>query len=200
MPVNLTIKCYNKTARSYFESRKKHQLVWQRDFFLKHFSGTKLLDVGCGPGIDANFFEGKGISVTGIDLAQNFISMAKEYSPKSTFLLMDQCKLDFADASFDGVWSCGSFHHVKKSESLNVLRELLRVLKSGAAMYICVQSGKGEKIVQKDYYGGNHKFFAYYSEQEFCQMLRACGFDILYCKVEDTKNHVWINVFAKRSF
>lgn len=63
--------------------------------------GTKLLDVGCGPGRHAHALARRGLEVVGIDISQRFVELASRDSPDGArFERADARRLAF-DAEFD---------------------------------------------------------------------------------------------------
>lgn len=68
-------------------------------------SGSRVLDVGCGPGRHAHALARRGIEVHGVDIAQRFVDLARrEAPPGATFERLDARRLPF-DAEFDAVIS-----------------------------------------------------------------------------------------------
>ena len=67
--------------------------------------GSRLLDVGCGPGRHANSLAERGFQVVGIDISRRFVEIAEERAvPGATFLRADARELAF-DAEFDAIIS-----------------------------------------------------------------------------------------------
>lgn len=63
--------------------------------------GSRVLDVGCGPGRHAHALAQRGITVHGIDISQRFVDLAVEGAPSNaTFERLDARSLAF-DAEFD---------------------------------------------------------------------------------------------------
>ncbi|MFY9484659.1 MAG: class I SAM-dependent methyltransferase [Patescibacteria group bacterium] len=202
-----TIATYDRTADVYAagtvdEVRKTRPMA---EWFIERLGGKKVIEIGCGPGYDAKHFSEHGLALTAIDLSAGFVAMAAKRAPKARVLKMDMRHLKFPPHGFDGIWAMASFLHVPKLEGEKTLRGFKRVLKPGGLLFISVKIGQGEKVISKKRYGGgvrNHggiKFFAYYSERGFKQLLKRCGFTIL--KTAITKNRYedpFINVFAKK--
>ncbi|HYX27559.1 MAG TPA: class I SAM-dependent methyltransferase [Pyrinomonadaceae bacterium] len=95
--------------------------------------GLKVLEIGCGLGTDGAQFARAGADYTGIDLTEAAIELARrrfalEGLP-GEFKISDAERLDFADESFDVVYSHGVLHHTPDIES--AVREIHRVLKPG---------------------------------------------------------------------
>lgn len=65
--------------------------------------GTRLLDVGCGPGGAALLAAGRGARVVGLDAASGSVEVARERIPEGDFRVGDMERLPWPDSSFDAV-------------------------------------------------------------------------------------------------
>lgn len=77
---------------------------------------------------------GHGISVTGIDINNRAIEIAREYAvayPEIKLQVADALQLPFPDQSFDFVLCSKTLHHMKEPEAVAALREMLRVARRG---------------------------------------------------------------------
>jgi SAM-dependent methyltransferase len=64
--------------------------------------GKRLLEVGCGTGHWSKFFSTKGYEITGIDISERMVTIAKNKNiARSSFHVMDGHCMSFADNSFD---------------------------------------------------------------------------------------------------
>ncbi|MEI8027440.1 MAG: bifunctional 2-polyprenyl-6-hydroxyphenol methylase/3-demethylubiquinol 3-O-methyltransferase UbiG [Pseudomonadota bacterium] len=92
---------------------------------------TAILDVGCGAGFLANPLASEGFQVTGIDMSDDSLSVARRFdSTKSVnYLQADAYSLPFADQTFDVVTAMDFLEHVEDPSS--IIREFSRVLKPG---------------------------------------------------------------------
>jgi SAM-dependent methyltransferase len=67
--------------------------------------GTRVLDVGCGPGRHARALGERGVVVHGVDISQRFVELARRDAPEGvTFERLDARALPF-DGEFDAVIS-----------------------------------------------------------------------------------------------
>lgn len=67
-----------------------------------HTEGKRLLEVGCGTGHWSRFFSTRGCEVTGIDISERMVTIAKsKHIVRSSFHVMDGHSIPFADKSFD---------------------------------------------------------------------------------------------------
>ena len=99
----------------------------------KNYAGKQVLEVGCGIGTDLSQFAKNGAIVTGIDLTESAIALAKQrfkvMNLEGTLLVGDAENLPFPDNSFDLVYSFGVLHHTPDTQK--AVDEIHRVLKPG---------------------------------------------------------------------
>src|ERR1700704_713957 len=93
--------------------------------------GLRVLEIGCGMGTDGAQFAQAGAHYAGIDLTEAAIELARKRFELSglegEFRVADAEKLDFADNSFDRVYSHGVLHHTP--DTARAVAEIHRVLK-----------------------------------------------------------------------
>ncbi len=183
-----TIGTYNHFAELYAEKRKELVLWNEIKKFQSLLQGKKILEVGCGPGRDAELFIKNGLDVTGIDLSESFISIASKNVPGARFIAMDVLELDFPKSSFDGVWSCASLIHLKKDDLSIALKNIHSVLKDEGILFVSLKLGVGEKIIMELEFGGNPRFFAYYSKADVKAALEKAEFHVIECYLSNEKN------------
>jgi ubiquinone/menaquinone biosynthesis C-methylase UbiE len=100
---------------------------------LPNLKGKKVLCVGCGSGEEVAMIANNGAeSITGIDISENLIAIAQREFPPHKFYAMDVENLDFADNSFDYIYSSLVFDYFKDWKKL--LGEISRVLKPGGTL------------------------------------------------------------------
>jgi SAM-dependent methyltransferase len=106
---------------------------------------SRLLDLACGFGKHLNFFLKRGLNASGIDIALPYLNFAsnhipKKYMKKSPLVYGDMCSLPYKDESFDAsVCLFNSFGYVPQlieNPHIEILREIRRCLKPGAAFFL----------------------------------------------------------------
>ena len=97
------------------------------------FVGRRVLDVGCGEGLDAKMIGKYATSVVGIDVNAS-ISWKKLENKKLLFKLADAHRLPFKKGVFDGVFIKDVLHHVERPKQ--VLSEIKRVTKKEGRVII----------------------------------------------------------------
>lgn len=100
--------------------------------------GKRVLEIGAGLGTDARTLIGKGGVYTGINVdpaSTEATSQAlRVFSLPGNALRCDATRLDFADGSFDVVYSFGVLHHIPDVAS--AVAEIHRVLKPGGELLV----------------------------------------------------------------
>lgn len=100
-------------------------------------SGSKILDVGCGPGREAAWLSEAGYDVTGLDQSEEMLRWAKKRYPELSFVQGDQEDFEIGER-FDALTCVGStflynFTNEQVQSSLNCFRNHL---KDGGLLYL----------------------------------------------------------------
>ena len=107
---------------------------WVEDVITRHLS-KKVLDVGCGGGLLSNFLAQKGFDVTGVDLSEESLKVARDFDTTNAvdYLTADAYSLPFDANSFDVVCAMDFLEHV--DEPARVIAEVARVLRPNGLFF-----------------------------------------------------------------
>ncbi len=109
-------------------------------FGFDSFGGKKVLEVGCGAGIDSAEFARNGALVTSTDFTERSVQSTKELLEEAhlpvNVVQADATNLQFEDNTFDCVYSFGVLHHIPDIEK--ALSEIKRVLKPGGQTMVMI--------------------------------------------------------------
>lgn len=108
-----------------------------------------VLDVACGTGDMAVSLVERGCTVTGVDISEEMLAIARQKAPIVTFMIADAEHLPFPDASFDAVtcaFGVRNFVHLEQG-----LNEMLRVLKPGGQLVILELATPDSPLVKPFY-------------------------------------------------
>jgi len=127
IPQNIDLDYFNKIR----ERRYKLEPFIKQIAQFEKWQDKKVLEIGCGIGIDRMEFVKNGTDYTGIDVSEKSIELVKEYfslnNQKTNLLLADAENLPFQDNTFDLVYSWGVLHHTP--DILKAIKEIYRLLK-----------------------------------------------------------------------
>jgi len=95
-------------------------------------SNSRLLDLGCGPGLYAEIFCRKGNAVTGIDISRRSINYAKRSASKQ-HLAIKYIHQDYIEENIEGIFDSAvciycDFGALIPSEQINLLKNIHAVL------------------------------------------------------------------------
>ncbi len=103
-------------------------------------AGKRVLDVGCGQGIDLARYAQGGARATGLDLTPRHVELANAHLAAlglpGEAIGGDGEQLPVPDGSFDRVSSTGGLHHTPDMDA--ALREIVRVLAPGGVATVIV--------------------------------------------------------------
>ena len=166
--------------------------------------GAPVLDLGCGAGVPATrWLADRGFDVTGVDLSENQLDLARKLVPEATFLKADMTELDFGSEIFDAVVAFHSIIHVPREEHPALLEKIHRWLRSGGLFLatLTLTDFDGE---DGDWEGwGAPMRWSHYDAQTNVTMLRLAGFDVLYADPRagggtGNAEETWLWVLARK--
>lgn len=105
-------------------------------------SASNLLDIGCGSGLFMKMAGARGALITGIDVSDELLKIARERNPAANFLNQDMEHLPFEQKSFDLVTGFNSFQYA--DDMMNVLQEIKGVMKDDGKLVISIWGSPAE--------------------------------------------------------
>jgi len=151
--------------------------------FMDLRAGMHLLDVGCGIGGPARYFAEHSCRVTGVDLSEEFIRVAKSLTRKvgldqsATFYRTSALELPFDSNTFDGAYEIHVGMNI--ADKTGVFKEVARVLKKNGrfAIFDIMRTAEGALSFPLPWaVNGETSFVA--TPEEYGESLRAAGFKI----------------------
>ncbi len=110
--------------------------------------GARILDVATGTGKQAFAFAKRGYDVSGIDLSEGMLDVARRNNRhgNATFRLADATRLPFRSGSFDVCCISFALHDMPASIQRKVLREMKRVTSLHGKIIVADYSLPGNEI------------------------------------------------------
>jgi len=180
----ITRESYNKIARRWSE-KNGAATIWDeeiKNFFRLLGKKKSILEIGSGCGRDAEIFIKAGYKYTGVDVSSSLLDIARKRVPGTIFLEQSVYELNFpGGVQFDGFWTSATLLHIPKTRIGRVLRKIKKFVKDGGIGFISVKEGVGEKTEtgMTGYGSDDKRFFAYYSKEEFGDILSKNGLEIV---------------------
>jgi len=188
---------YNKIAEDYYSHRNLNKFNNELEEFASLLSDkAHILDVGCGAGIPtAKFLTERGIKVTGIDLSDTMLSLARENVPSAEFIKMDMNELEFNKNTIDGIVSVYALFHVPKEKHFEIFKKFFEILKPDGILLINtgVSESEGTSI-----FFGVPMFWSNFSAKTTLDLVKKAGFSIISEAVLERGGEYQYWIFGKK--
>lgn len=173
-----TQAAYTQIAASYAAATQDRQAVAAHlEMFLRLVPlGSRVLDLGCGPGFDTAVLRQQQRWAIGLDLSWPMMQAGRRHGLAAPCVQGDMCALPLADTAVDGVWACASLLHLPRSLLPTALAELARTLRPRGVLYLSVKTGSGEGWAKRAYEHDAARFFVYWQPETLDPLLTQAGF------------------------
>ena len=181
-PIVVTGLAYEAHAGDYAEARGDRSRVQPS---IQRFASllppsARVLDSGCGPGLDTGSLARCGLRPVALDIAAAMTLLAREHAPGSV-IQGDSRYLPFAPGSFAGVWANLSLLHLPKNQVTGAVAEVARVLCPGGIFFAGLQAG-AEDAVETGRAGSSMaapRFYARHDLEEWIERLTEAEFNVV---------------------
>ena len=129
-------------------------------------AAARILDIGCGPGLHAEYMATRGHKVIGIDPTEAFVQAARSRGIDARLGGFD----DIAEvATYDGIWASFCLLHARRADLPRHIAAMARALTPGGTLFIGMKTGVGER---RDRLG---RFYTYVTDEELTGLVEAVG-------------------------
>ncbi len=161
--------------------------------------GARVLDLGCGNGIDLAWLSKAGFDGEGIDSSSEMVSIAKTIHANSGVEIQEKnfLFLTLPEAELDGVWSNLSLSELAPEVMQRMLAICFKGVKVGGVFGAVLYEGTGSFDEGMD---GPHRKIYLYSEKALCSMFEQTGFQVIKVgrKTDANDPQAKILILAKR--
>jgi len=144
----------------HFSSKKAYPVVDQFISCAQKEKKKIFLDIGCGNGRHAVLFSKSGFKSFGIDLSQEAIVLAKKLAAsenvKINYTVGDVLHLPYRNDQFDVVLDSGCFHHLRKYQWSEYVKNVKNVLKKNGLFFLICFSIHSDGNIPR-FWNGDHK-------------------------------------------
>ena len=157
-------------------------------------TGGTALEVGSGPGWDADFVESQGVTVRRTDITAAFIDLQAERGKQVETLDVISDELG---GPYDGVMALAVLHHVNRGRIPALLRRVAEALHPGGVFLVAIREGDGELWETGD--SGNPYFTVLWRESAFRDQLEDVGLMVRWSsRNEDSGEGPWLTFLARK--
>lgn len=192
-----TVHTYNTTAERMVQKFSKSGVRVndiQETFALLSRENPFVIEIGCASGRDAKEIIKYTHHYIGLDIAEEFIRLAKEYVPEGTFVVADIESYSFPE-DVDVIFAFASLIHVPKESLQDILERAHKALRSGGVMRISMKHADSYREVTKEDEFGIRTYY-HYSLEDLLSLVSEFTV-ITHAKVE-ANGQWWIELLLQK--
>ena len=168
-----TVESYEEIAEAYAEETTGARVLsGGLTRLAETVPGGHVLEIGSGPGWDADALEQAGLTVRRTDITQGFIDLQRERGKQADQL--DAINDDLG-GPYDAVVALHVLQHVEPGDLPAVLAKVARALRSGGRFLVSIPLGEGAGWEVGE--SGSRYYRALWSEADFTAALSEAGLE-----------------------
>jgi len=211
-----TVEVYKKTAHLYLansiehdrlnpdKANKKREKLEKliKESFLGLPKQAKVFEIGSGDGANAKFIKSLGFEVIASDTADDFIAATKNKGVET--IKFDAIEDDFPDI-YHAIFCWRVFVHFTKEDALKIMQKAYSALEDRGIFIFNAMNRETKNVdnewvdFEGEYHMGVERYYNYFSEEDFNDIIQKTGFKIekLYKEGGDNNNKWLIYVLKK---
>jgi hypothetical protein len=196
-PNGYTVASYERCAADYARATKPGTTEVERqalgNFLRVARNQGWILEIGSGPGWDADWLDHAGLNVRRTDAADAFVAFQKARGAQAEVL--DVVK-DELGGPYAGVVALHVFQHIYRSELPHVMTKVSHAIADRGAFLFSLREGSGD-LVEKGESSGNY-YIAMWQRADLVAILEPLGFrEVWSSSVEDSDGR-WLTILATK--
>ncbi|MFA5099153.1 MAG: class I SAM-dependent methyltransferase [Candidatus Paceibacterota bacterium] len=176
------VEIYDLIAEDYakkFDPIESDEDLRFLNFFLSHLKPkSTILDIGCGTGFSAGYFNENGMAVEGVDLSKNMIAIAKRNYPNIKFTIGDLREFS-PQKPVNAVWAGYSLFHFEQTSLEKTLERIKTYLLPNGIFGLAMQEGVGEIELNEPFLPKKKIYIHLYTKEELVKILEKHGFEVI---------------------
>jgi SAM-dependent methyltransferase len=198
----------DEIVREGFDALGERYLAWQLEReteprlpYLQRFAseladGSRVLDLGCGPGVPATKFLAERFDVTGVDVSEAQLALARTHVPGARFVRGELAEVSFPDGSFDGITALFVVAHSPRAGHGALFRRIAGWLRPGGLFLASMPALERKDFVRN--WGGVRMYSSNYDADTTRRLLREAGFELVLDElvalreIPDSPPYLWV--------
>jgi cyclopropane fatty-acyl-phospholipid synthase-like methyltransferase len=184
MTNDLVRQSYNKAAENYASNRNQFDNLKYLERLNEFLSPNSLiLDIGCGAGkpVDS-FLVSKGHRVTGIDLSEKMIELAKQNVPQAEYKVADMTELKRGEYEVDAVVSFYAIFHTPRETHQELFHKIHSFLSPSG--FLLITMGSDEWEGKESNFHGAEMFWSHYDARKNRELVENAEFEVLLDEID----------------
>ena len=173
--------------------RPSETAVHAAKLFRRH-RAKKLLVPGSGYGRNTKFFSEAGFNVTGVEISEEAVKIAREFDPGTHVYNISALDMSMLKDRYDAIYSFNVLHLFREAERKEFIRQCAEKLHNNGLMFFTVFSeneasyGKGAEVEKNTYESKPGRPVHYFSESDLKDHFQSM--EIIETGImEDRENH-----------
>jgi len=191
-----TVESYERYARTYAGAVSPRPTGKARQGLRRLAAGlgpgATVLEVGSGPGFDADYLETLGVAVRRTDVTAAFRELQAERGKRIDRL---DVVTDDLGGPHDGVMALCVLLHVERADTARVLGKVARALRRGGLFLVSLRAGEGELWERGA--SGDYRVVLW-TRDAFAASLKAAGLDVDWSAASADADGSWLHFLARR--
>ncbi|WP_109505366.1 class I SAM-dependent DNA methyltransferase [Nocardioides speluncae] len=193
-----TVASYERIARDYAESTASPDGVGSaalRRLVVAVPPTGQILEIGSGPGWDADFVESFGPTVRRTDITRAFVELQRGRGKQAEVL---DAIYDEYGGPYDAVLALCVLLHIERDDTDRVLAKVAAALRPGGSFLVSVREGVGEQWEVGE--SGSRYHVVFWDGDDFRARLAAAGLTTTWAarSLEDS-DEPWLTVLATKT-
>lgn len=158
-------------------------------------AGGAVLEIGSGPGRDADLLESLGVTVHRSDATAAFVARLREEGHTAEVLNVIHDRLG---GPYDGVMALAVLLHLDRDDLPLALRNIASALAPGGRFLCSLMEGAGEEWSARKMDAPRH--FVFWSDNELTSLLAAAGLSVDRCtRHRSDRGATWLTFLSHKS-
>lgn len=155
--------------------------------------GNRLLEIGSGPGWDADWLEERGLAIRRTDGAESFVQFQAARGRQAERLDVIR---DPLGGPYDGVVALHVLQHVERELLPSVFTRIAEAIREGGVFLLALREGQGEsaEIGSK----GNEYYVALWPRAEIIAILATLGFELRWSHSFEGREGRWLTALFRK--
>jgi SAM-dependent methyltransferase len=191
-----TLRTYQQAADRYVEHDHEPApeiVAWQRRFVDLLPRGADVLEIGSGPGRDADGLESMGVRVRRTDATPAFVDRLRALGREAAIL---DVRHDPLPADLDGAFAGAVLLHLDRDAFAAALARIRDALRPGGVLACTLKEGDGEETHSRKL--GLPRTFTYWREVPLRAALETARLEVLSIEHRRGEADDWLMVLARR--
>jgi SAM-dependent methyltransferase len=198
-PGRIVAAGYNRIAERYARWSRDEVVDDTRPRYLSLLldslpTGADVLELGCGGGGPTSRQLAERFRLTGVDISERQIELARRAVPHARFVCDDMTRVAFPTASFDAVASFYAFNHLRFGELAGLLARIAGWLRPSGLLVTALAARYDPGSVEADWLGAP-MYFSGYTPDDTRRFVEDAGLSIISLQPEPIVEHGRPTVF-----